>query len=66
MNTTHTKSNNESYEIRIPAWGVFHSKTLEGAQKRAKAERRKAARTSNGPSPHAAVFLGSKRVDYLS
>lgn len=61
-----SKSNNESYEIRIPAWGVYHSKTLDGAQKRAKAEQRKAARSCNGPAPHAAIFCDNKRVDYLA
>lgn len=55
----------DQYEIRIPNWGVFHSKTLAGAQKRAKAEQRKAARACNGPAPHAAIFLGKNRVDYI-
>lgn len=61
MTTTKT----ETYEIRIPNWGVFRSKTLEGAQKRARSEQRKAARACNGAPPHAAIFRGKERVDYL-
>lgn len=62
---TTTKTTTAQYEIRIPAWGVFRSKTLESARKRAKAEQRRAARACNGPAPHAAIFRGKERVDYL-
>jgi len=54
------------YEIRIPMVGVFHSATLDAARKRANRERNKVAREINGPAPHAAIFLGKDRVDYLA